>query len=91
MKDNLSCGVIGNGLGDLKDLIEKYDGDIKAMEMDKQMEKFRKIEGLPFNDREELRKLASELANAGAIEQNPLAGYSTGELKRELRRRKGKK
>lgn len=79
------------GLGDLKDLIEKYDGDIKAMEMDKQMEKVRKLEGLPFDDREGLRKLASELANAGAIEQNPLAGYSTGELKRELRRRKGRK
>lgn len=74
------------GLGDLRNLIEQYDGDIKRMEMDKQMENFKKVEELAFDQREELRKLAE----AGEIEQNPLAAYSTTALKKELRRRKGK-
>ncbi|HBI91279.1 MAG TPA: hypothetical protein DDY58_01900 [Terrisporobacter glycolicus] len=74
------------GLGDLRNLIEQYDGDIKRMEMDKQMENFKKVEELAFDQREELRKLAE----AGEIEQNSLAAYSTTALKKELRRRKGK-
>ena len=78
------------GLGDLRNLIEQYDGDIKRMEIDKQMEEIERLSRLPFDEREELRKLASELDNAGVIEQNPLAAYSTTELKKELRRRKGK-
>lgn len=74
-------------LNDLKTLIELYDGDIERMEMDKQMEKLKGLSDAMFDPREELRKLAE----AGEEkEQNPLASYSTTELKKELRRRKGK-
>lgn len=45
-----------------------------------------------FNPKEELRKLEKALAKEWTveIEQNPLSAYSTTELKKELRRRKGK-
>ena len=71
---------------DLRDLIGRSSEDIKRMEMDKHLEKMRGGDNT-FDPREELRKLAE----AGEEkEQNPLSAYSTSELKRELRRRKGK-
>lgn len=74
-------------LNDLKTLIELYDGDIKRMEMDKQMEKLKGLSDAMFDPREELRKLAEAGEDK---EQNPLSAYSITELKKELRRRKGK-
>lgn len=71
---------------DIKDLIGVSSEDIKRMEMDKQMEELKRLTDVMFDPREELLKLAE----AGEIEQNPLAAYSTTELKKELRRRKGK-
>ena len=71
---------------DLRDLIGMSSEDIKIKEMDNQLEKMRGGDNT-FDPREELRKLAE----AGEEkEQNPLSAYSTSELKRELRRRKGK-
>lgn len=71
---------------DIRDLIGMSSEDIKRMEMDKYLEKLRSGNNT-FDPREELRKLAE----AGEEkEQNPLLAYSTTELKRELRRRKGK-
>lgn len=79
---------------DLKDLIkriEQYDGDVKQMEMDRRLGKLRDEDEMI----DPLRKLQEEFAKEAEkqqkeIEQNPLAAYSTTELKRELRRRKGK-
>lgn len=71
---------------DIRDLIGMSSEDMKRMEMDKHLEKLRSGNNT-FDPREELRKLAE----AGEEkEQNPLLAYSTTELKRELRRRKGK-
>ena len=71
---------------DIRDLIGMSSEDMKRMEMDKHREKLRSGNNT-FDPREELRKLAE----AGEEkEQNPLLAYSTTELKRELRRRKGK-
>jgi len=75
-------------LKDLKLLMELYDGDVKRMEMDKEKVKgFPELEYAMFDPREELRKLAEAGEDK---EQNPLSAYSTTELKKELRRRKGK-
>lgn len=79
---------------DLKDLIkriEQYDGDAKQMEMDRRLGKLRgedeMIEPL-IELQEEFAKEAEKQQKE--IEQNPLSAYSTTELKKELRRRKGK-
>lgn len=74
-------------LKDLKLLMELYDGDVKRMEMDKHLEKFRGLEDAMLDQKEELRKLAEAGEDK---EQNPLTAYSTTKLKKELRRRKGK-
>ena len=72
---------------DIRDLIGKSSEDIKRMEMDKHLEKFRELEDAMLDQKEELRKLTE----AGEKkEQNTLATYSTTALKKELRRRKGK-
>lgn len=71
----------------LRDLIWMDMEDRKKLEeIDKHFEKFRGLDDAMLDQKEELRKLAE----AGEIEQNPLAAYSTTELKKELRRRKGK-
>ena len=71
----------------LRDLICIDTEAIKKMEMDKQFEKFRGLDDAMLAQKEELRKLAEAGEDK---EQNPLAFYSTTELKKELRRRKGK-
>lgn len=76
---------------DLRDLIGMSSEDIKRMEMDKHLEKLRSRNNT-FDPREELQEqfAKEEEKLQKEIEQNPLSMYSTSELKRELRRRKGK-
>lgn len=71
----------------LKVLMEEYDGDIKRMEMEEHLRDMPKLEDIMKE--KELHKLA-EVAGYD-FNSNPLSIYSTSELKRELRRRKGRK
>lgn len=64
-----------------------YDGDMKRMLMDARLNEIHPRLDNELYDEEQL----SNLSNAGESNLNPLSQYSTSELKRELRRRKGKK
>lgn len=70
----------------LKALMEEYGGDIKRMEMEEHLKAMPKLEDVM--EEKELLKLAEAARND--FNQNPLSMYSTSELKKELRRRKGK-
>lgn len=72
---------------DLRDLIGMSSEDIKRMEMEEHLKDMPKLEDIM--EEKELLKLAEAARND--FNQNPLSMYSTSELKRELRRRKGKK
>ena len=76
---------------DLRDLIGMSSEDIKRMEMDKHLEKLRGGDKM-FDPMKELQEqfAKEEEKLQKEIEKNPLSAYSTSELKRELRRRKGK-
>ena len=76
---------------DLRDLIGMSSEDIKRMEMDKHLEKMRGGRNM-FDPMKELQEqfAKEEEKLQKEIEQNPLSQYSTTELKKELRRRKGK-
>lgn len=71
---------------DLRDLIGMSSEDIKRMEMEEHLKDMPKLEDIM--EEKELLKLAEAARND--FNQNPLSMYSTSELKRELRRRKGK-
>ena len=74
---------------DIRELIneiEQYGGDVKRMEMDKRINELRGEDEVPY-PKEELRKLSE---SSEIKVQYPLSVYSTTELKKELRRRKGK-
>ena len=71
---------------DLRDLIGMSSEDIKRMEMEEHLKDMPKLEDIM--EEKELLKLAEVARND--FNQNPLSMYSTSELKRELRRRKGK-
>ena len=79
---------------DLRELIneiEQYGGDIKRMEMDKHLERLRGEDEMidPMKELQE-QFAKEEERQRKEIERNPLLAYSTTELKKELRRRKGK-
>lgn len=76
---------------DLRELQDMDAEDIKRMEMDKHLEKMRGGRNM-FDPMKELQEqfAKEEEKLQKEIEQNPLSMYSTSELKRELRRRKGK-
>ena len=76
---------------DIRDLIGMSSEDMKRMEMDKHLEKLRGGDKM-FDPMKELQEqfAKEEEKLQKEIEQNPLSQYSTTELKKELRRRKGK-
>lgn len=76
---------------DIRDLIGMSSEDIKRMEMDKHLEKMRGGDKM-FDPMKELQEqfAKEEERQRKEIERNPLLAYSTTELKKELRRRKGK-
>lgn len=75
---------------DLRDLIGMSSEDIKRMEMEEHLKDMPKLEDIMLGHKEEkLRKLAEATGND--LNSNQLSMYSTSELKRELRRRKGEK
>lgn len=71
---------------DIRDLIGMSSEDMKRMEMEEHLKDMPKLEDIM--EEKELLKLAEAARND--FNQNPLSMYSTSELKRELRRRKGK-
>ena len=76
---------------DIRDLIGMSSEDIKRREMDKHLEKMRGGDKM-FDPMKELQEqfAKEEERQRKEIERNPLLAYSTTELKKELRRRKGK-
>lgn len=76
---------------DIRELQDMDAEDIKRMEMDKHLEKMRGEDEMidPIKELQE-QFAKEEERQRKEIERNPLLAYSTTELKKELRRRKGK-
>jgi len=78
-------------LDDLIKQIQLYDGDVKAMEIAEMTNALRSVDEMKDSRRKLMEELAKEEEiQQKEIKQNPLLAYSTTELKKELRRRKGK-